>query len=96
MRDKGDVVSAPELGREYVIGELGDTDEAVDFLERERTDRIVVVVDGMTGADLVERARIDLQEHRQMVQVSVRHGACDDAPKCEEVCKRRDVVKEMA
>ena len=81
MRDESDVMSAPELRHEDVVGKLVDTNKAVDFLEREQTDRFVVVVDGMTGAHLVESAGIDLQEHRQMVQVSVRHGACDEAAK---------------
>ena len=81
MRDENDVMSAPELRHEDVVGKLVDTNKAVDFLEREQTDRFVVVVDGMAGAHLVESAGIDLQEHCQMVQVSVRHGACDDAAK---------------
>ena len=79
-----------------VICELGDTNEAIDFIERERMDRIVlVVVNGMDGADLVEHAGINLQEHCQMVKVSVCHGACDDSAKCEEARKQRAVMEEM-
>ena len=80
-------MSTAELGRKNVVGELGDMNEVVDFLGCERTQRVVVVADGMAGGDLVERARgdlverarVNLQEHHQMVQISVCHRACNDS-----------------
>ena len=72
-------MSTAELGRKNVVGELGDMNEVVDFLGCERTQRVVVVADGMASGDLVERARVNLQEHHQMVQISVCHRACNDS-----------------